>query len=89
MKNVLLVDVLIYQLVIKHVSTDVKYHLSLWMLWKKGACKLVKTDQIVNASSRQKEPGDHCVRYKNSEGLLFSTPYNTVGFKGDRFSNAG
>lgn len=70
MKTVLLADVAVYQTVIKHVCMDVKYHLSVWMLLKKGACKLVKTHQIVNVPSCQQKPGDHCVRYKKLEGLL-------------------
>lgn len=70
MKTVLLVDVPIYQTVIKHVCMDVKYHLSVWMLLKKGASKLVKTHQIVDAPGCQQKPGDHCVRYKNLEGHL-------------------
>lgn len=59
MKTVHLVDVPLYQTGIEHVCMDVEYHLCVWMLLKKGACKLVRTHQIVNAPGCQQEPEDH------------------------------
>lgn len=86
MKTVLLADVPVYQTVIKHVCMDVKYHLSVRMLLKKGACKLsVKTHQIMNVpvANRNLEitvcntkiQKDSCVE-------VLRALYNTVGCKG-------
>lgn len=53
---------------------------------ERGPWKLLKTYQTVKGPGLQQKPVDYCMRYKNWGGLLVGTLYDSVGWKGERFS---